>query len=59
MNKHDNSLCWEGEFPSSYIEDLTRKAGNYKKMNVFTTMLTSNSENTNIGKEGGGGGAAE
>ncbi|GMI46283.1 hypothetical protein TrCOL_g2129 [Triparma columacea] len=48
LTSPSTSLRWSGEFQASYVEDLTRKAGNYKKMAVFLTMLTSKSSTTNI-----------
>ena len=30
---------WHGEFTSQYIEEITHKAGNFKKFNVFVKML--------------------
>jgi coiled-coil domain-containing protein 61 len=30
---------WRGVFESSYIEDLTRKTGNYKSFQIFVNML--------------------
>nr|CCA19759.1 viable flagellar protein number 3 putative [Albugo laibachii Nc14] len=33
--------CWIGQFSSNYIQDLTRKTGNFKRFGVFTNMLIS------------------
>ncbi|XP_065058135.1 centrosomal protein CCDC61-like [Rhopilema esculentum] len=32
---------WNGNFDSSYIEELTHKTGNFKEFNIFCTMLES------------------
>ncbi|KAJ8044745.1 Coiled-coil domain-containing protein 61 [Holothuria leucospilota] len=32
---------WRGSFDSSYVEDLTRKTGNFKQFNIFISMLDS------------------
>ena len=32
---------WTGEFTSKYIEEITHKAGNFKKFSVFVKMLIS------------------
>ncbi|KAJ8266314.1 hypothetical protein GJAV_G00128990 [Gymnothorax javanicus] len=32
---------WRGEFDPAYIEDLTRKTGNFKQFSVFCNMLES------------------
>ncbi|XP_061753753.1 centrosomal protein CCDC61 isoform X2 [Nerophis ophidion] len=32
---------WKGEFDPAYIEDLTRKTGNYKQFPIFCSMLES------------------
>ncbi|KAF7660864.1 hypothetical protein LDENG_00273300 [Lucifuga dentata] len=32
---------WRGEFDPSYIEDLTRKTGNFKQFPIFCSMLES------------------
>ncbi|KAJ7995932.1 hypothetical protein DPEC_G00231830 [Dallia pectoralis] len=32
---------WRGEFDPAYIEDLTRKTGNYKQFPIFCSMLES------------------
>ncbi|MGH0119213.1 UNVERIFIED_CONTAM: hypothetical protein FKN15_013308 [Acipenser sinensis] len=32
---------WRGQFDSAYIEDLTRKTGNFKQFAIFCTMLES------------------
>ncbi|TYZ60876.1 hypothetical protein PybrP1_001448 [[Pythium] brassicae (nom. inval.)] len=33
--------CWAGSFPSAYVEELTRKTGNFKRFPVFVDMLLS------------------
>ncbi|GAB9472052.1 hypothetical protein Gpo141_00009244 [Globisporangium polare] len=33
--------CWTGNFPSAYIEELTRKTGNFKRFPIFVNMLLS------------------
>jgi coiled-coil domain-containing protein 61 len=37
----ENGDRWSADFTAQYIEELTLKAGNYKKFGVFTTMLMS------------------
>ena len=32
-------LIWRGDFKQNYIEEITNKAGNYKKIPVFVKML--------------------
>ena len=32
---------WHGEFPASYIEEITQKTGSAKKYGVFLKMLVS------------------
>lgn len=32
---------WRGEFDASFIEDLTRKTGNFKQFSIFCNMLES------------------
>ncbi|MEQ2277552.1 Coiled-coil domain-containing protein 61 [Xenotaenia resolanae] len=32
---------WRGEFDPAYIEDLTRKTGNFKQFPIFCSMLES------------------
>ena len=32
-------LLWRGDFQQKYIEEITNKAGNYKKFQIFTKML--------------------
>ncbi|XP_048838281.1 centrosomal protein CCDC61 [Brienomyrus brachyistius] len=32
---------WRGEFDPTYIEDLTRKTGNFKQFSIFCSMLES------------------
>nr|XP_046163286.1 centrosomal protein CCDC61-like isoform X2 [Oncorhynchus gorbuscha] len=37
---------WRGEFDPAYIEDLTRKTGNFKQFPIFCSMLESAVSNT-------------
>eukprot|EP01036_Dinobryon_divergens_P053401 gene53401-71387_t len=37
----ESSFRWRGEFTSQYIEEITQKAGNFKKFTVFIKMLAS------------------
>ena len=32
-------LIWRGDFKQNYIEEITNKAGSYKKFPVFVKML--------------------
>lgn len=32
---------WSGDFTSQYVEEITHKAGNFKKFSVFCKMLVS------------------
>jgi len=32
---------WHGDFTMKYVEDITNKAGSYKKFTVFAKMLLS------------------
>ena len=34
-----DGLLWRGDFQQKYIEEITNKAGNYKKFQIFTKML--------------------
>lgn len=34
-----HGLIWRGDFKQKYIEEITNKAGNFKKFNVFVKML--------------------
>ncbi|TMW68176.1 hypothetical protein Poli38472_007848 [Pythium oligandrum] len=34
-------VCWTARFPATYVEDLTRKTGNFKRFPVFVNMLLS------------------
>jgi hypothetical protein len=38
--------CYYGEFGEGYIEDITRKAQNFKRFRVFVNMLMSGLEGT-------------
>ena len=41
VEKEQSSQMWCGEFTKNYIEEITHKAGNFKKFAVFTKMLVS------------------
>ena len=30
---------WRGDYKQKYIEEITNKAGNFKKFSIFTKML--------------------
>jgi coiled-coil domain-containing protein 61 len=30
---------WRGDFTAKYIEEITKKTGNFKKFNVFVKMI--------------------
>ena len=32
-------LIWRGDYRSKYVEEITNKAGNYKKFGVFVKMI--------------------
>lgn len=32
---------WRGDFQSKYIEEITNKAGSYKKFSIFVKMMLS------------------
>ena len=32
---------WRGDFQQKYIEEITSKAGNFKKFSIFTKMLSA------------------
>ena len=32
-------LIWRGEYKQKYVEEITNKAGNFKKFTVFVKML--------------------
>ena len=34
-------LIWRGDFKQKYIEEITNKAGSFKKFNVFIKMLVA------------------
>ena len=34
-------LIWRGDFKQKYIEDITNKAGSFKKFNIFVKMLVA------------------
>ena len=42
-----NGCCWSGEFPSQYIEEITRRAGNFKTFAVFVKLLVYSLSQTN------------
>ena len=35
----DEGLIWRGDYQQKYIEEITNKAGNYKKFSIFVKML--------------------
>ncbi|KAJ3302609.1 hypothetical protein HDU93_006586, partial [Gonapodya sp. JEL0774] len=37
----DSMQIWRAEFTADYIEDITRRTGNFKKYPVFVEMLAS------------------
>mmetsp|Transcript_39346 Transcript_39346/g.40075 ORF Transcript_39346/g.40075 Transcript_39346/m.40075 type:complete len:362 (+) Transcript_39346:168-1253(+) len=41
INLSDVSSCWSGEFSLQYIEEISQKAGNFKKYSIFLKMLIS------------------
>ena len=32
-------LIWRGDYQQKYVEDITNKAGNFKKFSIFIKML--------------------
>ena len=42
---------WHGDFPMKYIEDITAKAGAYKKFGVFIKMLVSAAKQAQIDQQ--------
>ena len=34
-------LIWRGDFKQKYIEDITNKAGSFKKFSIFVKMLVA------------------
>uniref|UniRef100_A0A8C5TLM7 Coiled-coil domain containing 61 n=1 Tax=Malurus cyaneus samueli TaxID=2593467 RepID=A0A8C5TLM7_9PASS len=41
VEAHGTADLWRGEFDASFIEDLTRKTGNFKQFGIFCSMLES------------------
>ncbi|KAL9833890.1 LOW QUALITY PROTEIN: centrosomal protein CCDC61 [Geothlypis trichas] len=41
VEAHGTSDLWRGEFDATFIEDLTRKTGNFKQFGIFCSMLES------------------
>ncbi|NXL25030.1 CCD61 protein, partial [Setophaga kirtlandii] len=41
VEAHGTSDLWRGEFDAAFIEDLTRKTGNFKQFGIFCSMLES------------------
>ncbi|NWQ68982.1 CCD61 protein, partial [Neopipo cinnamomea] len=41
VEAHSTSDLWRGEFNAAFIEDLTRKTGNFKQFGIFCSMLES------------------
>lgn len=41
IEQKDNGSRWKNTFTSAYIEEITQKTGNAKKMIVFVKMLVS------------------
>jgi coiled-coil domain-containing protein 61 len=46
VEERKTGFIWSGEFGEHYIEDITRKTGNYKKFPTFINMLISGLENS-------------
>lgn len=45
IEEKETGKRWLGDFPVSYIEEITHKTGNYKKFNVFMKMLNTALDN--------------
>ena len=45
LKKPDSSDEWIGKHSKEYIQELTKKTGNFKKFGVFVEMLLSTLEN--------------
>uniref|UniRef100_A0A8D2QT75 Centrosomal protein CCDC61 n=1 Tax=Zosterops lateralis melanops TaxID=1220523 RepID=A0A8D2QT75_ZOSLA len=41
VEAHGTADLWRGEFDAAFIEDLTRKTGNFKQFGIFCNMLES------------------
>ncbi|NXU94771.1 CCD61 protein, partial [Xiphorhynchus elegans] len=41
VEAHCTADLWRGEFDAAFIEDLTRKTGNFKQFGIFCSMLES------------------
>lgn len=41
VEAHGTSDLWRAEFDAAFIEDLTRKTGNFKQFGIFCSMLES------------------
>ncbi|NWV49323.1 CCD61 protein, partial [Daphoenositta chrysoptera] len=41
VEAHGTADLWRAEFDASFIEDLTRKTGNFKQFGIFCSMLES------------------
>ncbi|XP_064584782.1 centrosomal protein CCDC61 isoform X1 [Zonotrichia leucophrys gambelii] len=41
VEAHGTSDLWRGEFDAAFIEDLTRRTGNFKQFGIFCSMLES------------------
>ena len=39
VEQEESGARWRGEFASKYIEDITKKTGNFKRFAVFVKML--------------------
>ncbi|NWI89110.1 CCD61 protein, partial [Pitta sordida] len=41
VEAHGTADLWKGEFDAAFIEDLTRRTGNFKQFGIFCSMLES------------------
>ncbi|XP_050175510.1 centrosomal protein CCDC61 isoform X2 [Myiozetetes cayanensis] len=41
VEAHGTADLWRGEFDAAFIEDMTRKTGNFKQFGIFCSMLES------------------
>ncbi|XP_039418439.1 centrosomal protein CCDC61 isoform X1 [Corvus cornix cornix] len=41
VEAHGTADLWRGEFDATFVEDLTRKTGNFKQFGIFCSMLES------------------
>ena len=39
MESKSQGLIWRGDYKQKYIEEITNKAGNFKKFSIFIKML--------------------